>query len=61
MTLHQQLNDVFALGFCKIKSMVAINRHNFTRADTFRLAMFAKNAIDDNNTKYTLAVQSVGK
>ena len=41
--------------------MDAINRHNLTHTDTFRLAMFTKNAIDDNKTKCTLAVQSVGK
>ncbi|KAG0736632.1 hypothetical protein G6F23_010833 [Rhizopus arrhizus] len=60
MTLNEQLNGVFALGFCEIKSMDAINRHNLTHTDTFRLAMFTKNAIDDNKTKCTLAVQSVG-
>lgn len=40
MTLTEQQNDVFALGFCEIKSIDALNRHNLTHMDTFRLAMF---------------------
>ncbi|CAO3680738.1 unnamed protein product [Rhizopus stolonifer] len=60
MSLTEQLHSVFALGFCEIKSSNAMNRHKLTHTDTFRLAMFCKNAIDDGKIKCTIAVQSVG-
>jgi hypothetical protein len=61
MVLNEELNDVYTLGFCEIKSSDAMNRYNLTHTDTFRLVTFAKNAIDGNYIRCTIAVQSVGK
>lgn len=55
------LHDVFALGFCEIKSINAMNQTQLNTYYTFRLTMFCKNAIDDGKIKYTLVVQSIGK
>lgn len=61
MTLTKQIQDVYALGFCEVKPASAAIRHLLTHTDTFRLAMFCKNAFDREEVQCTLGIQAVGK
>ncbi|KAI8146763.1 hypothetical protein BJV82DRAFT_665720 [Fennellomyces sp. T-0311] len=59
MSLVEQLQDVYALGFVEVKASCSAKKYVMTHMDTLRLSMFCKTALD-NNIKCAMAVQAVG-
>ncbi|KAF7729625.1 hypothetical protein EC973_003998 [Apophysomyces ossiformis] len=59
-TLTPDHTHTFALGFCEVKRKNAEKRPHDTQLDTFRIAMFCKDALDKGEIKCTMGVQAVG-
>lgn len=49
------------VGFTEVKPAVDKRNHYKVNLDLYRLAMFSKEAIDNNKLSGTLAIQAVGK
>ncbi|KAI9246697.1 hypothetical protein BDA99DRAFT_261952 [Phascolomyces articulosus] len=61
MNIIYQLQNVYARGFVEVKTIDASKKYPLTHhTDTLRLALFCKAALDKNDIKCTIAVQTIG-
>ncbi|KAI9317898.1 hypothetical protein BX666DRAFT_1856457 [Dichotomocladium elegans] len=60
MAITKQMHGVFETGFVEAKPAEMSTHHTVTHRDTYRLAIFCKDAIDRGEVKCTIGVQAVG-
>ncbi|KAI9489606.1 hypothetical protein BDB00DRAFT_842195 [Zychaea mexicana] len=60
MTVVNQLQNVYALGFVEVKAIDACGNCTLTHMDTLRLAIFCKSTLDKDDVKCAIGVQAVG-